>query len=201
MDKWFEYLFLALSWAIFYSLHSFLASSKLKRILEGKLGSSMKWYRLFYSGVSTILILGILYQSLLISSFRLIAPNDLLTYLGYMLATFGTIILVKSSKAISLSKFLGFKKEIIRSDDLITIGVYSKIRHPLYAGLLLIFLGYLFVSGTLSSVVHLLCLVIYLPFGIYFEEQNLIALFGDKYLNYSKQVPSLLPKIRKNKRA
>jgi len=197
MDNWFEYVFLALGWLIFYSLHSFMASSKLKRILEGKIGSRMKWYRIFYSGFSTLLILVVFYLAMQISSFRILSPSDLLTYFGYMSTAFGTIILVKSSKSISLSKFLGFRNSEVKTDDLVTIGLYSKIRHPLYAGLLLIFMGYLFVSGTLSSGIHFLCLVIYLPFGIYFEEQNLVELYGEKYIHYRERVPSIIPKFKK----
>lgn len=195
MDNWLDYVLLAQSWAIFYVLHSFLASSKLKRILEQRVGNAMKWYRLGYSIFSTIFLLGILYQSYQIPNYRILAPNDILTYLGYMGAAFGTIILVKSSKSISISEFLGTKTEISLTSELVTSGPYSKIRHPLYAGLILIFLGYLLVSGSLSSGVHCICLIAYLPFGIYFEEQNLISFYGGKYLRYQEQVPSLIPKF------
>ena len=44
-----NYIYLILLWAVFYASHSFLASGKLKRKLESKLGKAYKWYRLFYS--------------------------------------------------------------------------------------------------------------------------------------------------------
>jgi len=188
-----EYILLALSWAIFYTLHSLLASSKLKRILREKIGSAFKWYRLFYSVFSLILLIGVMIQSALIPKMMLISKGPFSTYLGYLFAAFGTIILVKSAKKISLSTFIGFKTKEQKSEKLVISGIYSKIRHPLYAGLILVFLGYFFFSGTLTAAVHLGCLLAYLPFGIYFEEKNLIDLFGDDYKEYRSNVPAILP--------
>ena len=36
---------------------------------------------------------------------------------------------------------------------------------------------------------------LYLPFGIYWEEQKLILHFGKAYLDYKKSVKALIPKI------
>jgi steroid 5-alpha reductase family enzyme len=55
-------------------------------------------------------------------------------------------------------------------ETLVTTGLYSKIRHPLYAGLVLIFLGYFLFAGTISAA-NLSCLLLYLPFGIYFGKK------------------------------
>ncbi|MFC3416315.1 methyltransferase family protein [Algoriphagus hitonicola] len=187
-------MLLAGSWLVFYFLHSFLASSKLKRILKEKLASGYKWYRLFYSAISLVLFLGILIQSVLIQPQRIFEESNLLVYLGYMLATFGTILSVKSSKAWSLKKFLGINPDSEETEILIKSGLYGKIRHPLYAALLMIFMGYLLVAGTATALVHLACLLIYLPFGIYFEEKNLIEKFGDSYKTYQKEVPPLIPR-------
>lgn len=192
-----NYVLLALSWIVFYTLHSTLAASKLKRILEGKLGNAYKWYRLAYTLISLLFFFGIMIQALLIPKTVLIPKSDLTNYLGYMLAGFGTIIATKSSKNYSLKRFLGFEYSLKESEELITTGLYSKVRHPLYAGLVLIFLGYFLFAGTVSSAVHLGCLLLYLPFGIYFEEKNLVVQFGQAYQKYKAEVPALIPKFRK----
>ena len=194
-----DYILLALSWAIFYSLHSILASSKLKRILEVKLGKAYKWYRLFYSFLSAVLFLGIVIQSLFIPNQILLPKSPLLTYVGYMMAALGTIVSLKATKQISLSSFIGINPDPLSKtgEKLITTGWYARIRHPLYFGLILIFLGYFLVAGTITSGIHLLYLLVYLPFGIYFEEQNLIALFGDDYRDYQQKVPSVFPRFKK----
>jgi protein-S-isoprenylcysteine O-methyltransferase Ste14 len=194
------YLLLILSWSLFYFTHSFLASSKLKRILKVRMKESFKWYRIFYTILSISLFLAILAQSILIPPQSFLTHNPIMTYLGYMLAAFGTIILVKSSKQINMKEFLGVET-FDKFPQLIQIGLYSRIRHPLYLGLLMIFLGYVFVSLHYTALIHFICLVIYLPFGIYFEEKNLIHQFGDKYQAYQKDVPMLFPRWSKKKRA
>lgn len=194
-----DYIFLALSWAIFYSLHSILAASKLKRILEVKLGKAYKWYRVFYSFFSTALFLGIVIQSLFIPNLVILPKTPFLIYLGYMLAGLGTIIALRASKEISIFSFLGFNvnQNLQTGEKLITSGWYARMRHPLYSALILIFFGYLLVAGTATSGIHLLCLLIYLPFGIFYEEKNLIFLFGKEYQEYRQKVPAIFPKFKK----
>ncbi len=194
-----DYILLALSWAIFYSFHSILAASKLKRILEVKLGKAYKWYRLFYSFLSAGLFLGIVIQSLFIPNQILIQKSPFMNYVGYMMAALGTIISLKATKQISISSFIGINPDHLQKTgkELITAGWYARMRHPLYSGLILIFLGYFLVAGTVTSGIHLLCLLLYLPFGIYYEEQNLISLFGDDYREYQQKVPSVFPRFKK----
>jgi protein-S-isoprenylcysteine O-methyltransferase Ste14 len=134
-----EYALLALSWAIFYSLHSFLAATKLKRILTRKLGKAFNWYRFFYSLFSTLFFIGILVQSLYIPYEVLMNQAAFTTYLGYLIASLGTIVVVKASKQISLSSFLGLKPSSeFSTEKLVVQGWYAYVRHPLYAGLILI---------------------------------------------------------------
>lgn len=194
-----DYIVLALSWAIFYSIHSILAASKLKRILEVKLRKAYKWYRLFYTFLSTFLFLGIVIQSLFIPSQILIEKSPILNYVGYMMAALGTIISLKATKEISILSFIGINPDhlIKTREKLITTGWHARMRHPLYFGMILIFLGYFLVAGTITSGIHLLCLLLYLPFGIFYEERNLIAFFGDDYGEYQKNVPSIFPRFKK----
>lgn len=194
-----DYIYLAVSWAIFYSLHSILAASKLKRILEVKLGKTYKWYRVFYSFFSIALFLGIMIQSLFIPNLLILPKTPFLIYLGYMLAGLGTIIALQSSKEISLSSFFGFavNQNTAKNEKLIISGWYARMRHPLYLALIFIFLGYFLVAGSATSGIHLLCLLIYLPFGIYYEEQNLILLFANDYRDYQQNVPAIFPNFKK----
>lgn len=188
-----------LSWGLFYSLHSALASGKLKRFLEAKWPQEMKWYRLFYTLFSTLLFIGILVQALFLPNQQILETSPNLSYVGYMLATLGVVLTSRSFKEISFVSFLGLSgKEIEPTDHLVIRGIYSKMRHPLYLGLILIFLGYFLVSGTGGALIHLSCLIGYLPFGIYFEENNLLKKYGKAYADYQKTVPAIFPlKLKK----
>ena len=192
---------MVLTWGLFYSLHTALASSKLKRILKAKWPGPYNWYRLFYSLLSTILFLGIVIQALFLPVRNLFLPSQFSQYAGYMIATAGVMIFLKSIKEISVSSFLGIKTndQQVERPELVATGMYAQIRHPLYLGMLFIFLGYFLVSGTVGALIHLACLAAYLPVGIYFEEKNLIATFGDSYKSYQKEVPAFFPKIHKKR--
>lgn len=190
-----------LSWGLFYFLHTALAASKLKRILESRWPNPYKWYRLFYSVLSSILFMGILIQAMVLPVKSVFSPSSFSQYAGYMVATAGVIVLLRSLKQISVKYFLGMEKDnsAESNPELVTSGIYSQIRHPLYLGLLAIFFGYFLVSGTVGALIHLGCLIAYLPIGIYFEEKNLIAFFGENYREYQRQVPAFLPRIHKKR--
>lgn len=159
------------------------------------MGNSYKWYRFVYSFVSTLCILALLFYSGTIPPHYLLNQTDGIQYIGYMLATFGTIISVKSMKGISVKRFIGLSPhdDLKENDGLVTEGLYRWVRHPLYAGLILVIMGYFFFLPTLASIIHLIALLVYLPVGIYFEEKKLISLHGQAYIDYQKTVPPIIP--------
>jgi len=160
---------------------------------------SYKWYRLIYSLYSTLFFFGLFVFAATIVPQWIFNPADGSTYFGFMLATFGTIISVKSMKGISSGRFIGWRlhDDLSDNEELIRDGWYKYMRHPLYAGLILIFLGYFLYVPNLSSLIHLLALLCYLPVGIYFEEEKLLSIYGEAYVNYKKTVPPIIPRFKK----
>lgn len=184
---------------MFYSSHTLLAALNIKRKIHAIMGKGYIWYRLIYSLFSTLFILALFLYAGTIEPYWLLSPSDWMTYFGFMLATFGTIISVKSMKHLSFFRFLGLKpyNDLDQKEPLTFKGIFQYIRHPLYAGLILMFLGYFFYIPTLSSLIHLLALLAYLPFGIYYEEKKLIEIYGEEYLEYRSKVPPLIPRFIK----
>jgi len=194
-----SYIILLLSWAVFYFSHSYLASLKIKRNIHRLMGNGYKWYRFFYSTVSFLLFLGIFLYAATIPTVLLFTPGGGVEYLALMLTGIGTIILIKSFKYFGAFRFLGIPPhdDLHENSELIVKGIHRHLRHPIYLGLIFIFLGYFLFLPALASLVHLIALLLYLPIGIYFEEKKLIAIFGSAYQDYKEEVPALIPKFTK----
>lgn len=79
--------------------------------------------------------------------------------------------------------------------ELVTSGIYSKIRHPFYTSILILFLGVAVMAWNLYALLFFILFIIALLFRIKKEEKELIAKFGDKYRRYREEVPILLPKF------
>jgi protein-S-isoprenylcysteine O-methyltransferase Ste14 len=75
--------------------------------------------------------------------------------------------------------------------------IYSALRHPTYAGAVLICLGGAFLTFTILSFTAYLIFLAGFYIHIHFiEEKELIQRFGDSYINYRKKVPALFVKPR-----
>ena len=183
------YLLMALSWALFYTLHLVLAS-KIKRFLEAGSPHIPKKHRLFYCLLGPLLFLGILTQAAFLPPDRLLVTGKFGQYAGYLLSTVGIILVSRALRLVPLYPF-----HLLSGPPLVTGGIYGQVRHPFFLGLILIFLGYFIVAGTWGALLHLGCLLAFLPFGIHFEEKNLKLAFGAEYEEYREAVASLFPKL------
>lgn len=114
------------------------------------------------------------------------------------MATMGIFIIKRAFRNYSTGVFLGLKAEP-ETGELVTEGLQNKVRHPLYSGTILIFLGYFIYNPLLSSFVSLLALFIYLPIGIRLEEKKLIEKFGQAYIDYKNEVGAIFPNLLKRK--
>ncbi|WP_455369910.1 methyltransferase family protein [[Eubacterium] cellulosolvens] len=105
------------------------------------------------------------------------------TVFGIAIGIIGLIIWIVGKHALGKS----FTTTIIPK-GLVTTGIYSKIRHPLYLGTILFFLG---VGLYSKSIVGLtLTMILIIPLVAYLanlEEKALIEKFGSEYLDYKKK--------------
>lgn len=105
--------------------------------------------------------------------------------LGLFLRIIGEQILGKN-----FSVFVDVQEE----HQLITTGMYRWVRHPIYSAGILKALGIIFITQSILTTVVLACILFpALLYRIHVEEDALIAIFGDQYLDYKKRVKALVP--------
>lgn len=114
-----------------------------------------------------------------------------LAILGVLIILLGLIIYILAIK-IKITK-------AIKENRLLTTGVYSIVRNPIYSAWLLLCTGALLCSGSL-----LLTLLLFLIFWAYLtilmkrtEEKWLTKLYGEVYLEYCQKVNRCLPWFKK----
>lgn len=116
------------------------------------------------------------------------------SYLGFLLFFLG--IIMNWNGILTLNKQWSGMVVIKNDHKLIDSGIYTCIRHPIYAAILLEILG---LGLALSNWVSILLLIVpnlaALVYRIYVEEKALIEHFGDVYTDYVRKTKRLIPGI------
>ena len=88
-----------------------------------------------------------------------------------------------------------YKLQIVQHQRLITNGIYTYIRHPLYLGEISRNLGTALLFSSLYGLAVMMIANIFLFIRIEIEEKMLITIFGHEYEEYKKKTKKLLPYI------
>lgn len=80
--------------------------------------------------------------------------------------------------------------------ELATTGPYAKIRHPQYAGFVMIMFGFLLQWPTIVTVVMFPILLYMYVRLARAEDRGGYAEFGEEYSNYADRVPAFFPRFR-----
>ena len=78
---------------------------------------------------------------------------------------------------------------------LLDSGVYSRVRHPMYLGTLLVLFGFFLALPSLFSLAILTLFFILYDRMATYEEKNLISIVGEEYASYQRRVPKWLPRV------
>jgi len=76
----------------------------------------------------------------------------------------------------------------ISESDLITTGIYKIVRHPIYSGTLMLFLGLILFNSSVLPLLYFPVSVLLYYLMTYFEEKDLMRIFGRNYILYKQKV-------------
>jgi len=79
------------------------------------------------------------------------------------------------------------------SNSLITSGILRYVRNPMYFGILLIYVAFIFLSISLITIGVFIVIFLIYNWMVNFEEKILESMFGEQYLEYKKKVPKWFP--------
>ncbi len=194
------YILLIFLWVLYGVIHSVFAATKMKVLFQQYISGLAPYYRVIYVGFSVLLLIPVLmYQSSLPQRF-LFTQHFLLVTAGLTLAAAGIMIMIVAFRYYDMKEFLGIRQ--LSGDpagnDFQGSGILSYVRHPLYSGSILSVFGYFIFAPTIPNLIMGICLTGYFLVGIRFEEKKLIREYGERYIQYKKQVPALIPRLFNN---
>lgn len=190
-----EYLVVILASTLFGLQHSGVSSLSVKEKIIDKWGK--EGYSSFFTLTSVLtLVIAVLSMNFWGWLYFINDPSaiqPLLFIPGIALVIGGSIIAAKASQVISVSTVADMRTD--RNPELITDGLYARIRHPLYLATVMGFAAIAFIYPFPIVITFVLCMIAYTLIGAFFEERKLIIQYGDAYRNYRKRVGFILPKI------
>jgi len=178
---------------VFCVSHSVLVLPSVKQKMYSFI--SQKNYRLFFNIFSVALLLAIYYSYVQLPRIVIFAFTGQ-KIVGVVLVLLGSYLATIAFKAYNSLEFFGLAVES-ENQTLNTTGMNKYVRHPLYSATLLLLLGLLVLEPTRAFFGLSILMFIYLLIGIKLEEKKLIQTFGQAYRNYLKEVPMLIPRLRK----
>ncbi len=193
VNKVIEYVWIILASTLFGLQHSGVSSLKVKGLIIDR------WGKKGYAGIfnfTSVLTLMIAVQSMQFGNwlYFLTEPTfiqPLLIVIGVLFGTAGIYVAYRAAKVISVSTVADMRTD--RKPELITAGIYSQVRHPLYLATILIFGAMALIYPFPVVIVFALSMIVYTMIGAYFEERKLVLQYADEYNEYKKQAGFILP--------
>ncbi len=190
-----NHVWLGIFWVLYFILHSLMALLFVKNYFYS-IGIQPQTYRFIFVVIATLTLIALVIFSSTIESHFVFYPNNILKLTGLLLAGWGVIIAKIAFKSYDTKAFLGIGN-LNPEDEFKTDGLLKKVRHPLYSGSILLIVGYFLFNPKLSTLISSSMMIIYFLVGIQFEERKLVKVFGEKYSEYKKKTPMLIPRFWK----
>lgn len=189
------HLLYALAWLSFGLQHSLLARPAIQERIARHVG---RGYRFIYN-----ILAAVHFTIVLTCGWFLLDQADfsLPTWLRagmYAISGLGGLLIIVAVRQYGFRDFLGVRAlsqaEVSGGDQPLKIdGFNAYVRHPIYLGSLLLFWG---LAQSELGMANAVWASVYIVVGAHFEEQDLVARYGDAYRDYRRRVPMIVPRVR-----
>ena len=122
----------------------------------------------------------------------LFVPGPAVKILGWILVWGGTIPMIWALMFLRLRAY-----RPTRQDALVSNGIYRFIRHPIYTGVLMIFVGGVLLQPRMPALVAVLLGIVYVYVQARLEEIDLLRRMP-AYREYMQRVPRFFPRLIKH---
>ena len=195
-----EYVFLVIVWLLWCAIHSGLISITVNNFFKKRLGSSFKYYRLFYNLFATATLIPVFLYSLSLKGDVIFRWEGNLAIVQFLLLLIALALFLAGGMQYDMQQFIGLRQirsgtscsALSDSCDINTSGILRVTRHPWYlAAIIFVWIWYreMYVSTLIVNCI----LTIYLIIGTILEERKLVLAMGDSYREYKKRVSMLFP--------
>lgn len=194
------HLILSLAWIVYCVLHSILASGIVKRRAQQLLGQGYRYYRFAYTVFAFAGLVGILLLQVWLGSPLVFEAGIAVKIIGAVFAAIGGAMVMLN--IIKYFMQLSGVKWLVATDvdaRLERGGLHGYVRHPLYLSTFLFIWALWVVYPYLSLLIANVIITLYTLIALKFEEEKLIAEFGEEYRTYQREVPMILPRIIKRR--
>ena len=192
-----KYLFLALAWTAYCTLHSAMISETVTRFLKRRLGDSFRFYRLFFNSVAVLTLIPVLWYSHSLRQEAIVRWEGVWLVLQYLLMACGVLLVIAGGRHYSLRQFVGISQlqgassgGLAAGGGIDSSGVLGLVRHPWYTAVVLLLWAR---NLDMAALVGNGVLTVYIVVGTLLEERKLVHEFGDAYRSYQRRVSMFVP--------
>lgn len=113
--------------------------------------------------------------------------------LGFVLIIFAVGVSVAARRELAANWTDAAEYQIKKDQKLVTTGIYSYIRHPIYLGVTCTFLGVQLLVGSYLLLFFMIVIPLFSYFQAKREEKMLVNYFGKEYEEYKMKTQLFLP--------
>ena len=193
-----RYVILGLLWFAWCFLHSALISLTVTEYLKQRFQALFRYYRLIYNGFALASLLPIAIYTYSVQTEPLFRWDAYLRPVQFLLVFISLFLFLSGARHYDALQFLGIRElrqsnscpVLTENCELDTTGVLGLIRHPWYAGgILLVWIRDLDISAIITNVV----ITGYFIIGTFLEERKLSTQFGQAYMAYQLRTSMFFP--------